>query len=40
VLLTGLVGQVESCCEHGNEPSGYVKYSKVPEWLRNWWLLE
>jgi hypothetical protein len=31
---------VESSCEHGNEPSGSVKYWEVLEWLHNWQFLK
>jgi hypothetical protein len=30
---------VEGSCEHGDEPSGSLKYWEVPEWLHNWQLL-
>jgi hypothetical protein len=33
-------GQVESSCEHGNEPSGSMKCWESIEWLYNWWPLE
>jgi hypothetical protein len=37
----GLVqGQVESCCEFGNEPSGSKKCWETIEWLHSWWPLE
>jgi hypothetical protein len=26
-------------CEHGDEPSGFLKCWEVPEWLHNWQLL-
>jgi hypothetical protein len=25
---------VEGSCEHGNEPSGSIKFWEVPEWLQ------
>jgi hypothetical protein len=31
---------VEGSCEHGNEPSGSIKYREILEWLRNWRLLK
>jgi hypothetical protein len=31
---------VEGSCEHGNEPSGFIKYWEVLEWLHNWQLLK
>jgi hypothetical protein len=31
---------VKGCCEHGNEPSGSIKFWEIFEWLRNWWLLK
>jgi hypothetical protein len=41
VVWTGLVwlkmGQVESFCEFGNEPSGSIKCWETIEWLHNWW---
>jgi hypothetical protein len=30
---------VEGFCEHGNEPSGSIKYWEFLEWLHNWQLL-
>jgi hypothetical protein len=27
---------VEDSCEHGNEPSGFIKCWEVLEWLRDW----
>jgi hypothetical protein len=29
-----------SSCEHGDEPSGSIKFWEVPEWLHNWQLLK
>jgi hypothetical protein len=34
-MKKGVVG----CCEHGNEPSGYVKRLDIVEYLSDWWLL-
>jgi hypothetical protein len=34
------VGQLESSCEGGNEPSGSIKCSETIKWLHNWWSLE
>jgi hypothetical protein len=31
---------VEGPCEHGNEPSGSIKFWEILEWLRNWRLLK
>jgi hypothetical protein len=31
---------VEGSCEHGNEPSGSIKFWEVLEWLRSGRLLE
>jgi hypothetical protein len=31
---------VESSCEFGIEPSGFIKCWEVLEWQRYWWLLE
>jgi hypothetical protein len=31
---------VEDSCEHGNEPSGSIKWWEVLEWLHNWRLLK
>jgi hypothetical protein len=28
-------GQVEGSSEHGNEPSGFIKYWEILEWLRD-----
>jgi hypothetical protein len=33
-------GAVDDCCEHGNEPSAFIKCWEVLEWLRNWRLLK
>jgi hypothetical protein len=33
------IGTVEGSCEHGNEPSGSIKYWEVLEWLHSWRLL-
>jgi hypothetical protein len=33
-------GQMESCCEFGNEPSGSIKRWETMEFLHNWWPLE
>jgi hypothetical protein len=33
-------GQLESCCECGNESSGSIKCWETIEWLHNWWPLE
>jgi hypothetical protein len=30
---------VEGSCEHGNEPSGSIKFWEFLEWLHNWQLL-
>jgi hypothetical protein len=30
---------VEGSCEHGDQPSGLLKWWEVPEWLHNWQLL-
>jgi hypothetical protein len=27
------------CCEHGNEPSGYIKGEEFFDWLSDYWLL-
>jgi hypothetical protein len=32
-------GPVEGSCEHGDEPSGFIKCWDVLEWLHNWRLL-
>jgi hypothetical protein len=29
-------GQVETSCECGNEPSGYIKCWETIEWIHNW----
>jgi hypothetical protein len=26
----------EGSCEHGDEPSGSLKFWEIPEWLHNW----
>jgi hypothetical protein len=31
---------VEGSCEHGDEPSGSLKFWEVLEWLHNWQLLK
>jgi hypothetical protein len=31
---------VEGSCEHGNEPSGWIKCWVILEWLCNWRLLK
>jgi hypothetical protein len=31
---------VEGSCEHGNEPSGSIKWWEFLEWLHNWQLLK
>jgi hypothetical protein len=28
--------QVVSCCEHGNEPAGYIKCSEFRDYMGNW----
>jgi hypothetical protein len=33
-------GPVEDSCEHGNEPSGSIKYWELLEYLHNWQLLK
>jgi hypothetical protein len=33
-------GPLEVSCEHGNEPSGSIKYLEILEWLHNWRLLK
>ena len=33
-------GLVEDSCEHGNKPSGSIKYWEVLEWLSSWQLLK
>jgi hypothetical protein len=33
-------GAVEGSCEHGNEPSGFIKFWEVIEWLHNWRLFK
>jgi hypothetical protein len=33
-------GLVEGSFERGNEPSGYIKFWEVLEYLNNWWLLK
>jgi hypothetical protein len=33
-------GQVESCCECGDERSGSIKCWETIEWPHNWWPLE
>jgi hypothetical protein len=30
----------EGSCEHGNEPSGSIKWWELLELLYNWWLLK
>jgi hypothetical protein len=44
VVQTGLIwlriGPVEGSCEHGNEPSGSVKFSEIVECLSDWQLLK
>jgi hypothetical protein len=32
--------QWRGSCEHGNEPSGSIKFWEVIELLHNWWLLK
>jgi hypothetical protein len=34
------VAQDKDSCEHGNEPSGSIKYWEVLKWLHNWRLLK
>jgi hypothetical protein len=34
------IGLVEDSCEHGDEPSGSIKFRGVLEWLHNWQLLK
>jgi hypothetical protein len=36
----GMEGPVVGSCEHGNEPSGFIKCWGVLEWLHNWQLLK
>jgi hypothetical protein len=31
---------VDGFCEHGKEPSGFIKCREVLEWLQNWQLLK
>jgi hypothetical protein len=31
---------VEESCEHGNEPSGSIKFWKILEYLRDWRILK
>jgi hypothetical protein len=31
---------VEGSCEHGDEPSGSIKFWEVFEWLHNWQLIK
>jgi hypothetical protein len=31
---------LEGCCEHGNEPSGFIKFWEVLEQRHNWQLLK
>jgi hypothetical protein len=33
-------GPMEGSCEHGNEPSGSMKYWAFLEWVSNCWLLK
>jgi len=30
---------VAGCCEHGNEPSGFLKFGQFIEYLGNCWLI-
>jgi hypothetical protein len=32
--------QIESACELGNEPSGFIKCWETTDWLHSWWHLE
>jgi hypothetical protein len=32
-------GPAEGSCEHGNERLGSIHFLEIPEWLRDWWLL-
>jgi hypothetical protein len=34
------LAQVESSCECGNEPSGFLKCWETIKWLHNWWPLK
>jgi len=29
-------GQVTRCCEHGNEPAGYIKCGELRDYMRKW----
>jgi hypothetical protein len=31
---------MEGSCEHGNEPSGFIKCWEILQWLSDWWLLK
>jgi hypothetical protein len=31
---------VESCCKHGNQPSGSIEFRGILEWMSDWWLLK
>jgi hypothetical protein len=31
---------MEGSCEHGNEPSGFIKYWEILEQFSDWWLLK
>jgi hypothetical protein len=33
------IGPLEGSCEHGNEPSGSIKFWEVLQWQYNWQLL-
>jgi hypothetical protein len=35
-----LYGSLEGSCEHGNEPSGSLKWWGILQYQRNWWFLK
>jgi hypothetical protein len=34
------INPMAGSCEHGNEPSGSMKFSEILEWLSDWQLLK
>jgi hypothetical protein len=31
---------VTGCCDHGNEPLGFIEYGEFLDYLRSYWLLK
>jgi hypothetical protein len=40
MVLIGLIWLSGGLCEHGNEPSGFIKCCEVLEQLHNWQFLK